>query len=580
MGASLAVRFWETLVVGHAATAGEVRHLAEGPVQGFCHGGVCQFLGLPYASAPVDDLRWRPPQALTPWSMVRSARTFGSNCMQVKGRSIIGSEDCLYLNVWSPQKCHGSSNASCTVMLWIHGGSYVTGGTKGMFNGTRLAEQFGVIVVTVNYRLGILGFAGAEALRSRDPMGSTGNYGIQDQRAAMQWVHRNIGAFGGNASDLLLFGESAGAGSIAVHLTSPLSWPWYRRVIMESGAFSYWNAQPMADAESQFQELLEATKCDGSVECLLKKAADELIGISTVELNPEPLPEAWKAYGTFFSPTVDGVQLLALPWQLLQQGKFNPVEVLLGFNKDEGTVLPSCEGTPKCQILHKGAKMTESDFKSLMTTDLFNVSGGSQLEQILKVYAPELKENGHHEWYWYWIAADVYGDYAIACPTLRAADRLSEATETYLYCFAHTPESPAPKWAGIFGENGTVGASHAAELGFVWLGGDGWNASVGASEGGWKLEKDEWPLAETVATYWTNFAKSGNPNLPRNGTSLTIPWTLAPHALDFRTSQLHLSQLSQLRRRCELLDSLGPMVEGYTQERRLKSKDESKSLLI
>lgn len=103
--------------------------------------------------------------------------------MQVKGRSIIGSEDCLYLNVWSPQKCHGSSNASCTVMLWIHGGSYVTGGTKGMFNGTRLAEQFGVIVVTVNYRLGILGFAGAEALRSRDPMGSTGNYGIQETLA-------------------------------------------------------------------------------------------------------------------------------------------------------------------------------------------------------------------------------------------------------------------------------------------------------------------------------------------------------------------------------------------------------------
>lgn len=493
--------------------------------------------------------------------------------MQVKGHSIIGSEDCLYLNVWSPQKCHGSSNASCTVMLWIHGGSYVTGGTKGMFNGTRLAEQFGVIIVTVNYRLGILGFAGAEALRSRDPSGSTGNYGIQDQRAAMQWVHRNIAAFGGNASELVLFGESAGAGSIAVHLTSQLSWPWYRRVIMESGAFSYWNAQPMADAESQFQELMAATKCDGSVECLLKKAGDELIGISTVELNPEPLPEAWKAFGTFFSPTVDGVQLLALPWQLLRQGKFNPVEVLLGFNKDEGTVLSSCEGTPKCEIMHKGAKMTESDFKALMTTDLFNVTD-SELQQILKVYAPKLKENGHHEWYWYWIAADVYGDYAIACPTLRAADRLSEATETYLYCFAHTPESPAPKWAGIFGENGTVGASHAVELGFVWLGGDGWNSSVGASEGGWKLEKDEWPLAETVATYWTNFAKSGNPNVPRNGTSLTIPW-IRGTALDLRAAPLRA-----LRRRCELLDTLGPMVEGYSQERRLKTKDESKSLLI
>jgi len=573
MGASLVIRLWATLLlVQAAAMIGEVRHLEEGPVQGTCSGTVCEFLGLPYAAAPVHDLRWRPPQAMTPWKTLRSARAFGNNCLQVKGKSIIGNEDCLFLNIWAPRQCHSAaSNASCSVMFWIHGGSYVTGGTKDMFNGTQLAKEFGVIIVTVNYRLGILGFAGADALRTRDPStNSTGNYGIQDQRAAMQWVHRNIHAFGGNSSELVLFGESAGAGSIAVHLTSPLSWPWYRRVIMQSGAFSYWNSQPMEDAERQFQVLLEATKCGHSISCLLSKPADELTGLATVELNPEPLPEAWKAYGTFFSPTVDGIQLKDFPWKLLSDGRINQVQVLLGFNKDEGTVLSACEGTPKCQTLHKGSAMKESDFKNLMTRDLFNISE-AELPELLNVYVPDSEEKDNHDWYW--IVAEIYGDYSIACPSLRAADQLSNITDTYLYRFAHTPKGHAPKWAGIFGENGTVGASHAAELGFVWLGADGWNASTG--DGGWELQKDERPLAETMATYWTNFAKSGNPNIPRNGTSLSVSWPMAHHATTLTfASSLDVAELSHLRRRCKLLEPFGAMVEGYTQTRRLKSKDE------
>ncbi|CAE7783770.1 BCHE [Symbiodinium pilosum] len=296
------------------------------------------------------------------------------------------------------------------------------------------------------------------------------------------------------------------------------------------------------------------------------KEADELTGLATVELNPEPLPEGWKAYGTFFSPTVDNVQLTALPWQLLSAGAFNrDAAVLLGFNSNEGTVLASCEDTPKCDILHKGSNMTEADFVSLLTTDMFNISH-DKVRDVLAVYAGNRSSED-----WYWIATAVYGDYAIACPSLRAARQISKASrkETFLYEFCQTPAAHAPGWAGIFGEDGTVGASHAAELGFVWLGGDGWQASRGASEGGWPLSgKDEWLLAKTMAAYWTNFAKTSNPNLPTDvRTSLTIPWTPTTDQ-ESKALQLKLPHLSiedgLLERRCELMDALGPMVEGYT----------------
>ncbi|CAJ1392419.1 unnamed protein product [Effrenium voratum] len=543
---------------------GQKAALVEGPVEGSCELGVCEFLGLRYASPPLEDLRWSPPKPLMPWKEPRQAKSFGANCMQVKNKSIIGNEDCLFLNVWAPEKC---PDASCTVMVWFHGGSYVTGGTKDMFNGSGLVRLANVILVTVNYRLGILGFAGSESLRSRAEDGSTGNYGIQDQRAALEWVHRNIAAFGGNTSDVCLFGESAGAGAIAVHLTSPSSWPLYSRVMMQSGAFSYWNAQPMEDAEIQFRNLLDATGCPDTA-CLLQMPGDALTGLATVELNPEPLPEGWKAYGTFFSPTVDGVVLKALPWQLLKEGRFNrKVAVLLGFNRDEGTVLASCEGTPKCAILQKGGRMTESDFRELLTTDMFNVSH-TMLPTILQMYAPA--DNADKEVDWYWTTAAIYGDYAINCPTLRAADWISNMSEkdTFLYRFAHTPKAPAPHWAGIFGEAGTVGASHAAELGFVWLGLDGWEASRGAAEGGWPLRgKEEWQLAKTMATYWTNFAKTGSPNRPAN---VTDAWPPLPSALQLALHGAEAADLAEQKRRCALVDRLGPMVEGYTQSRRLQ----------
>jgi len=560
----------------------------DGSVQGTCNEhGTCAYLGLPYAAPPIGDLRWRPPQPAPSWEGVRQATDFGDNCLQVQGAgdSIHGNESCLFLNVWVPANC-----SSCAVLFWIHGGSYVTGGTKDMYNGTGMVEIGDVIIVTANYRLGIMGFAGSEHLRPRDAKGgSTGNYGIQDQRAALEWLQANIDKFGGNRSNVMLFGESAGAGSIAMHLTMKRSWPLYQKAALESGAFSYWNAQPMHDAERQFNDLVEATGCyqsgHAALQCLLQMDAANLTAIATMQLNPEPLPEAWKAYGTFFSPTVDGVEVESLPWELLKVGDFNKqAAVLMGFNKDEGTIIASCMGTPKCKIFEKGFNMTQGDFETLLTTDLFNLSV-AQLPEALRIYGANATGAYPN---WYWAAAHFYGDYEISCPTRRAARAVEKFSQhaPFVYLFAQSPGSKSPAWAGMFGKNGTVGASHGSELGFIWLGEDGWQLGRGASTGGWQLLGPELPLAKRMATYWTNFAKSSNPNNLSRGptpaealaaavarTELSASPIWSPFVegseamLELRLPTPFLT-IGSYEEQCDFMDSLGPMVEGYVSRAR------------
>jgi len=299
-------------------------------------------------------------------------------------------------------------------------------------------------------------------------------------------------------------------------LTMPRSWPLYQKVGLQSGAFSYWNAQPMEDAERQFQDLLQATGCNETkhqqLQCLLDYDATDLTGIATTMLNPEPLPETWKAYGTFFSPTVDGVELKGLPWDLLEQGDFNrQAAALLGFNEDEGTIIAACEGTPKCDSLTKGFAMTKDDFETLLTTTLFNVSA-ARLPEALRIYGANATGSFPN---WYWALTRFYGDYEISCPTRRAARAMEIFSQQppFLYLFDQVPESASPMWAGVFGKNGTIGATHAAELGYVFLGEDGWQEGQGASDGGWPLMGSEWLLARTMAAYWTNFARSSDPNV-------------------------------------------------------------------
>src|SRR6266568_4911128 len=212
--------------------------VASGIVEGKKDGPVHVFLGIPYAAAPVGDLRWKPPVPIAKWTGVRKARDFGAHCMQgrvfgdMTFRDPGGSEDCLSLNVWVPAK---PSQPKLPVMVWIYGGGFVAGTTsEGRQNGVHLAQQ-GVIVVSMNYRLGVFGFFVHPELAKESGHNSAGNYGLLDQLAALQWVHDNIAAFGGDPGNVTIFGESAGSFSVSAQMASPLAKGLFQKAIGESG---------------------------------------------------------------------------------------------------------------------------------------------------------------------------------------------------------------------------------------------------------------------------------------------------------------------------------------------------------
>ena len=200
------------------------------------------FRGIPYAAPPLGHLRWRPPAPVTPWQEELDATSYRHNCLQgpdfdpAQPRATL-SEDCLYLNLWTPPNANSSSQLP--VMVWMHGGGYQGGGAnESRLNGTWDASLYNMIVVTTNYRLNIFGFLASQSLRERDPAGSTGNYGILDQRAALRWVQDNIASFGGDPTRVLLAGESAGGASVYNHLVRPNSWGLFSRAAAESGAYT------------------------------------------------------------------------------------------------------------------------------------------------------------------------------------------------------------------------------------------------------------------------------------------------------------------------------------------------------
>ena len=209
-----------------------------GPIRGTTIGQMQAFRGIPYAAAPIGDLRWRPPQAHPGWQGVLDASAFGPHCPQVATPYGTPSttEDCLFLNVFTPEKTNHGQPHLLPVMFWIHGGGLVVGESDG-YDPTRLVAK-GVIVVTINYRLGELGFLAHPALSAESPTGASGNYGLMDQQAAMRWVQRNIRAFGGDADNVTIFGESAGGLSVHSELASPLAAGLFHKAIVESGAYS------------------------------------------------------------------------------------------------------------------------------------------------------------------------------------------------------------------------------------------------------------------------------------------------------------------------------------------------------
>lgn len=301
-------------------------HIESGDLIGAVDGAVESFKGVPYAAPPVGALRWRAPIAAAHWAQPRDASNFGFACPQPPRESNVfasaplrTNEDCLYLNVWAPV-VHAHP---LPVMVWLHGGGNTRGSGSGVFyDGTAFARD-GVVLVTLNYRLGLLGFFAHPALTREAGKESTGNYALLDQIAALQWVARNIAAFGGDAHNITVFGESAGGEDILALLTSPLAKGLFQKAIVESGPLP--DCAPLQQAESDGAKLASKLGLPGAT-----ATASQLRSLS-VEALTNAVPEV--------TPIVDGRLLRESPQKLIARGDALDVPLMIGVNGNEGSLL-------------------------------------------------------------------------------------------------------------------------------------------------------------------------------------------------------------------------------------------------
>src|SRR5215467_8281513 len=327
-----------------ASGSGPVAGTTNGPVRGLANGAVDEFLGIPYAAPPVGALRWQPPQPAASWSGVRDATQFAPHCPQLPSPFGQGStsEDCLYLNVFTPS--HHKTGSHFPVMVWIHGGALVTGESND-YDPTALAAD-GVTVVTINYRLGALGFLAHPALA--DANGQSGDYGLMDQQGALRWVQRNIASFGGNPHNVTIFGESAGGLSTLSQVASPQARGLFERAIVESGSYNLTQAS-LASAEAAGEAFAAKAGCSSQTAACLRSLpvttilANENTAGYTPNINSEVLP---RTLGTAFAT-----------------GNFNRVPVINGTNRDEWRLfvaLSELAGNP----------VTTSNYQSMISSTL------------------------------------------------------------------------------------------------------------------------------------------------------------------------------------------------------------------
>ena len=439
-----------------------------GPVQGTVAGDLKIYKGIPYAALPIGDLRWRAPQPAPKWKNVLAADKFGPAALQ-NNPAIANlsppSEDCLYLNVWTPAK---SEKEKLAVMVWIHGGGFVAGTpAEQLYNCEHLAKK-GVVMVSIGYRLGAPGFLAHPALSAENEKQVSGNYGLLDMIEGLKWVQRNISAFGGDPGKVTIFGESAGGIAVSMLCASPLAKGLFHGAISQSGG-SFGPVRSGGGPGENVQSLADAEKA-GKAWALKTGAstADELRKLPTDKLIVSMPGEgvAW--------PVMDGYVIPDDQYKLYEAGKYNDTPVLAGYNSDEGASFP-------------GAPTLEAYIKS--TQERY----GSFAEKLLKFYPPG--EGKHAK-----TARDLMRDTAFGWHTWTWA-RLQTKTgksKTFLYYFDHHPEYPADSPKAGFG------AAHSDEMPLVFhqFGLPGRPAANDV----------DIALSEIIMSYWTNFAKYGNPN--------------------------------------------------------------------
>ncbi len=451
-----------------------------GVVVGAADDGVRSWKGIPFAAPPTGGNRFRAPQPPPKWTSPRDAKAFGSSCPQVAvttGAFASGEEDCLFLNVWSPDP---APREPLPVMVWVHGGAFIVGsGSGALYDGAALARSQRVVVVTLNYRLGSLGFLAHSALAKEDPATGTGNYGLLDQRAALQWVRKNIRAFGGNEKNVTLFGESAGGVSVVEHLVSPGSAGLFDRAIVQSGAVPLALREPtLAEGEKQANALAKALGCGAQVvECLRSKPfGDVVAALKNPSTEPGGLFQGVLKTAAWF-PVVDGVFVAKQPAERFAEGAIaSKVPTMLGSNLNEGTLFHS-------GLLGDRPIPDEAAYKA----SLVRLLGAELADKVAALYPVTGKPDE--------ALAQAESDAIFACPTRRAARALAKAgVAAYRYHFVRKPDN------GIVA---AFGATHAAELPFVFGNDDG--TLGGVSDAGM-------PLREAMMRYWTRFAAAGDPS--------------------------------------------------------------------
>ncbi len=460
---------------------GPVVEIGPGTLEGerVAEDGVLVFRGIPYAEPPVGDNRWRAPVAGTAWAGTRSAAAFGPACWQrltpassiyTRG-DLARDEDCLYLNVWTAAEQAGEARP---VMVWFHGGGHTGGwGSAKIFDGTALAEQ-GVVLVTINYRLGPFGFLAHPALSAESPHAASGNYGLLDKVAALEWVRDNIAAFGGDPGNVTIFGQSAGSWSVCYLMASPLAAGLFHKAIGHSGGCFRGGRPDLAAAhEAGLAAAAELGAEGADAEALASLRALDAEAVLASDLGSGAIVDGW---------------FLPRPARsIFEAGEHNDVPVVVGALANEGTTLYA--GMPE---------RTEAELVSML-----NEQYGDHADALLAAYEPDVEKSTK------WGAQAIQADRSFVWEMRTWARAVETAgNDAYLYFFSQAPpvfRIYVPERAAIDMPDGPdgYGAYHSGDLAYAF----GNTGLVGIDWTEWDHE-----ISRAMTQYWANFARTGNPN--------------------------------------------------------------------
>jgi para-nitrobenzyl esterase len=434
-----------------------------GLVQGTVEGSLMVFKGIPFAAPPVGELRWRAPQPVEKWEGIKQTTQFAPAPMQGGNPPSGKSEDCLYLNIWSPAK---NIKDKIPVMVYIYGGGFSGGCTSDSWtSGEELAKK-GVILVSIAYRVNQFGFLAHPELSAENSNHVSGNYGLLDQIAALQWIKNNIGAFGGDPDKVTIFGESAGAISVSMLCASPLAKGLFSGAISQSGG----SFGPMRATTypGENMKTLEQAEKEGAT--YLQKA-----GVTSIaelrKIKADSLPSGWGLPGGW--PIVDGYVIPDDQYKLYETDKYNDVPVLIGYNSDEGASFT-------------WVKSTEEYISGVKTRY------GKFADTLLKTYPLDSNKIGK-------TARDLSRDAAFGWQTWIWAKLQSGTGKSKVFYYYFDQHPDYPKGSPRYG----FGSPHAQDVSYVFHHLDTTNH---------ELTKSDFYISEAMSTYWTNFAKYGNPN--------------------------------------------------------------------